>query len=314
AQVVAEKPGEVYNPLCLYGGVGLGKTHLMQAIGNAIHQNDPKKNIIYTSCESFTNDFIDALKEKEIGKFKAKYRGSDVLLIDDIQFLANKEGTQEEFFHTFNLLHQANRQIVITSDRVPKDIPDLEERLSSRFGWGMMADIQSPNYETRLAILAARADQLGAKIDTTVLGFIAQTVVSNVRELESCLTKLIANAGVEKAPITVEFAANTLKDFIKPPETVSAKKILNAVCRHFQLELTDLISRSRVAELVYPRQLAMYLMRVNAKLSLPQIGEVFGGKDHTTVIHSVRKITALVKSSSQTESDLNEIVNLLYQS
>jgi len=312
AQAVAERPGEAYNPLFIYGGVGLGKTHLMHAIGNEILRRYPEKSIIYTSCETFTSEFIQALQEKTISEFKKKYRTSDVFLIDDIQFLANKEGTQEEFFHTFNILHQANRQIVITSDRIPKEIPQLEERLSSRFGWGMVADIQSPNYETRVAILKAKSKEKGLAIEDNVLDYIASNIVSNIRELEGCLTRLVAAAQSAQKPIDVTFTSQVLKDFLqKGTEKISAKKIILSTAQYFDLEVADLLGKKRSKEVVYPRQMAMYILRHKLNFTYPQIGEAMGGKDHTTVIYGVEKIEEYLKNNAAAEADLSQINQLL---
>jgi len=308
AQVVAEKPGQAYNPLFLYGGVGLGKTHLMQAIGNEIRRHSPKKKIIYTSCETFTSEFITALQHKTITEFKKKYRTVDVFLVDDIQFLANKEGTQEEFFHTFNMLHQSNRQIVVTSDRVPKDIPDMEERLVSRFGWGMLADIQSPNFETRVAILQAKTEEQGLVLPAEVRDYLANAITSNVRELEGSLTKLTTAAKVEGEALTVSFAARILKDLLRTDAThVTSKKIIQVVARYFDIQPADILGRKRTKELVYPRQVSMYLIRELLHHSYPQIGEELGGKDHTTVMHSVDKIENLKKQNEATEVDLRTL-------
>lgn len=313
AQVVAERPGEAYNPLFIYGGVGLGKTHLMQAVANEVLKRDPSKKIAYVSCETFTSEFIQALQDKKIDAFKSKYRSSDVLLVDDIQFLANKEGTQEEFFHTFNILHQANRQIVLTSDRVPKEIPNLEERLSSRFGWGMIADIQTPNFETRMAIIQEKVRERGVTVEPEVLEYIASNVTSNVRELEGSLTKLLTAAQIEGTLITIEFAERILKDLTSRGKAgITVKKIIKTVADHFQIEITDLLGSKRVKELVYPRQLAMYLMRERLRHSYPQIGDTFGGKDHTTVMHAVNKIAAQKKTDAATERDLSALNQELY--
>lgn len=312
ASAVAEKPGQTYNPLFIYGGVGLGKTHLMHAIGNKILSEAPKKKIIYTSCEVFTGDFIHALQTKTINEFKKKYRTVDVLLIDDIQFLANKEGTQEEFFHTFNTLHQDNRQIVITSDRVPKEMANLEDRLTSRFGWGMIADIQSPNFETRSAILLAKAQEKGVDVPLDVLDHIATTITSNVRELEGSLTKLVTAASIENAVITKEFASRVLKDLlVNDSSTVSTKKVVQTVAKYFEIEQSDLLGKKRTKELVYPRQLVMYLLREVLNQSYPQIGEALGGKDHTTVMHGVNKLTKLMKTDQTVEQDINQLISLL---
>jgi chromosomal replication initiator protein len=313
AQVVAERPGEAYNPLFIYGGVGLGKTHLMQAIANEVLTRDSKKKITFISCETFTSEFIQALQNKTIDSFKNKYRSIDVLLVDDIQFLANKEGTQEEFFHTFNILHQAGRQIVLTSDRVPKEIPNLEERLSSRFGWGMIADIQSPNFETRMAILQEKVRERGQTLDQEVLEYVAAAVTSNVRELEGSLTKLLTAAQIEGTPITLQFAETTLKDLTKRSSaSITGKKVIQIVANHFNVEVADLMGKKRIKELVYPRQVAMYLMRERLHHSYPQIGEAFGGKDHTTVMHAVEKIAKAKKADSATERDLTQVTQELY--
>ncbi len=313
AQVVAERPGEAYNPLFIYGGVGLGKTHLMQAVANEVLKRDPAKKVAYVSCETFTSEFIQALQSKTIDSFKNKYRTIDVFLVDDIQFLANKEGTQEEFFHTFNILHQANRQIVLTSDRVPKAIPNLEERLSSRFGWGMLADIQTPNFETRMAIIQEKVRERGVVVEPNVLEYIAANVTSNVRELEGSLTKLLTAAQIEGVVITLPYAESILKDLTNRGKAgITAKKIIKTTADYFQIEITDLLGSKRVKELVYPRQLAMYLMRERLHHSYPQIGEAFGGKDHTTVMHAVDKIGKLKKSDNATEKDLTAITQELY--
>jgi len=313
AQVVAERPGEAYNPLFIYGGVGLGKTHLMQAVGNEILRRDPKKKITYVSCETFTSEFIQALQNKTIETFKSKYRSIDVFLIDDIQFLANKEGTQEEFFHTFNTLHQGNRQIVLTSDRVPREIPNLEERLSSRLGWGMIADIQTPNFETRMAIIQEKVRERGKTVPPEVLEYVASTITSNVRELEGSLTKLLTAAELENSPISLEFAQAILRDLTKrSASSITSKKVIQTVANHFNVEVMDLLGKKRIKELVYPRQLAMYLLRERLHHSYPQIGEAFGGKDHTTVMHSVEKISKAKKADSSVEKDLGAITQALY--
>lgn len=314
SQAVAEKLGQAYNPLFIYGGVGLGKTHLMHAIGNRVLESSPKKKIIYISCETFTGEFINALQTKTITEFKRKYRTADVLLIDDIQFLANKEGTQEEFFHTFNILHQANRQIVLTSDRVPKEMTELEDRLISRFGWGMIADIQSPNFETRTAILQSKAEEKGITIPQEVLEYIANTITSNVRELEGSLIKLHTASLVEGEEITREFAQRVLKDLLQQPSgVISSKKVLRVVATYFNLEESDLLGSKRIKELVYPRQLIMYFLRDKLRQSFPQIGEILGGKDHTTIMYGVTKIENQKKKDPTVEKDIKNILNLLYE-
>ncbi len=308
SQAVAEKPGEAYNPLFIYGGVGLGKTHLMQAIGNEVRKRWPKKSIVYTSCEAFTTDFVTAIQEKRINEFKNKYRKADVLLIDDIQFLANKEGTQEEFFHTFNILHQANRQIVLTSDRIPKEMTELEDRLISRLGWGLIADIQAPNFENRTAILQAKAKEKNIDIPADVLEYIASTITDNVRELEGSLIKLATAAMLEDTPITKEFTARTLKDIIKAATpNISGRKVITVVADYFSIEPADILGKKRIKELVYPRQIVMYILREQLNQSYPQIGEFLGGKDHTTIMHGVNKITGLKKADSAVEKDIRAI-------
>lgn len=308
SQAVADKPGEAYNPLFIYGGVGLGKTHLMQAIGNQILLESPKKKIAYISCETFASEFIEALQNKAINEFKKKYRSVDVFLVDDIQFLANKEGTQEEFFHTFNTLHQSNRQIVMTSDRMPKEISALEDRLVSRIGWGMIADIQSPNFETRVAILQAKADQVGFKVGRDVLEYIASNITENVRELEGSLTKLSTSAKVEGRAADLSLARVVLKDLsTKKQHQYTSKKVLKTVAEYFSLEIGDLLGKGRKKELVYPRQIVMYLLRDLMSHSYPQIGDELGGKDHTTIMHGVSKITEMLKNDTQIESDIRSI-------
>ena len=305
---MAEKPGKTYNPLFIYGGVGLGKTHLMQAIGNEVSAKLPKKKIIYTSCEAFTTDFINSLQNKKINHFKNKYRTVDILLIDDIQFLANKEGTQEEFFHTFNILHQADRQIVLTSDRVPKEMTELEERLASRLGWGLIADIQTPNFETRVAILQEKVKEKNLEVPVDVLEHIATTITSNVRELEGSLIKLATTAMLEDAIITKDFATRTLKDILKASApNISSRKIIQIVAEHFSIEISDILGKRRIKELVYPRQLVMYLLRETLNQSYPQIGELLGGKDHTTIMHGVNKIITKKKTDPSIEKDLRSI-------
>lgn len=312
SQVVAEKPGEAYNPLFIYGGVGLGKTHLMHAIANEVLRRNPKKKVIYTSCETFTSEFVNALQTNTINNFKKKYRTVDLFLVDDIQFLANKEGTQEEFFHTFNILHQANRQIVVTSDRTPKEIGALEDRLVSRFGWGMLADIQAPNFENRVAILQSKAAERGISIPAEVLEYIAQTITSNVRELEGSLIKLVAASEIEEEPITKQFAVRILKDLVKGNNIlVTGKQIIKRVAEYFNVEVGDILGNKRVKELVYPRQIVMYLMRAMLNHSYPQIGESLGGKDHTTIMYGVNKIEKGRKLDNAIESDIKAIENLL---
>lgn len=309
AQAVADRPGEAYNPLFIYGGVGLGKTHLMQAIGNHILRQNPKKKVVFTSCETFTSEFIEALQNKTINEFKRKYRSIDVFLVDDIQFLANKEGTQEEFFHTFNTLHQANRQIVVTADRMPREIKDLEERLTSRFGWGLVADIQSPNFETRVAILQAKAAEMSLDVDPKVIEYIATNVSTNVRELEGSLITLATTAKIEAEPLTLALAERLLKEHrSEVDKSLSTKKILHMAAAHFGVEIGDILGRKRQKELVYPRQVVMYLLRELMHQSYPQIGEALGGKDHTTIMHGVEKIERLMREQTTIENDVKDII------
>lgn len=291
AQAVAKEPGTKYNPLFIYGGVGLGKTHLVQAIGNEITKKFPKKNIVYTSCEKFTNDYISSISSRKTNQFKKNYRNADVLMIDDIQFMSGKEGTQEEFFHTFNALHQANRQIIITSDRVPKAIPQMTDRLSSRFGWGMVADIQPPNFEMRQAILKSKCTEKNVELDEDVLIYIAQNIESNIRELEGAITRVISYAEMTKSEPKIDIARQALADIITSQNTnLTVDKILKITTEHFEISINDVLSTRRNQDLVRPRQIIMYLLRHEMSLSYPKIGQHLNKKDHTTIIHGVEKI------------------------
>ncbi|MDD3307363.1 MAG: chromosomal replication initiator protein DnaA [Acetobacterium sp.] len=289
---VSEAPSERYNPLFIYGGVGLGKTHLMQAIGHYILSYAPHKKVVYVSCEKFTNDFIDAIQNKTNISFRNKYRSADILLIDDIQFLAKKEGTQEEFFHTFNTLHQENKQIVISSDRPPKEIPTLEERLCSRFESGLITDIYAPNFETRIAIIRKKAESFSDEIPNEVLSFIADSIHSNIRELEGALTTVFAYSKLHKAPINLESAKNALKDIFRKKEdiVITGEYIKEVTAKYFNITVDDMNSKKRTRSISLPRQVAMYITREITDLSLPRIGEEFGGRDHSTVIHACQKI------------------------
>ena len=290
---VSEAPSERYNPLFIYGGVGLGKTHLMQAIGHYILSYAPNKKVVYVSCEKFTNDFIDAIQNKTNIAFRNKYRNADILLIDDIQFLAKKEGTQEEFFHTFNTLQQENKQIVISSDRPPKEIPTLEERLRSRFESGLITDIYAPNFETRIAIIRKKAESFSDEIPTEVLSFIADSIHSNIRELEGALTTVFAYSKLHNAPINIESAKNALKDIFRKKEdiVITSEYIKEVTAKYFNITVEDMNSKKRTRSISLPRQVAMYITRDITDLSLPRIGEEFGGRDHSTVIHACQKIT-----------------------
>lgn len=313
AQAVASKPGMVYNPLFLYGGVGLGKTHLVQAIGNEIIKKNPKKKIIYVSCEKFTNDFIQSISSGKINDFKKQYRDADVLLVDDIQFLAGKEGTQEEFFYTFNTLHQTNRQIVMTSDRVPKAIPQLEERLSSRFSWGMVADIQPPNLEMRQAVMRSKCEEKGCHIDDEIINFIAQNLESNIREIEGAITRVISYCELNKIQPTMEIAAKVLEDVISAKgKNLTVEKIFKAVGDHFNTSTDDIMSIKRNRELVHPRQIIMYLLRHEMNLSYPKIGKELNKKDHTTIMHGVGKIEKEIIKNNELQKEIIIIKEKLY--
>ena len=295
---VAESPGEIYNPLFIYGGVGLGKTHLMQSIANFILKNNPKAKILYVTSEKFTNELIDAIRNKNnisTTEFREKYRNNDVLLIDDIQFIIGKESTQEEFFHTFNALHEAKKQIIISSDKPPKEIETLEERLRSRFEWGLTVDIQSPDYETRMAILRKKEEMEGYNIENEVIKYIATNIKSNIRELEGALTKIVALSKLEKnREINIALAEKALKDIIAPGDKkeVTPEFIIEVVADHFNLTPLDIISQRRNKEIVYPRQIAMYLCRNMTDTGLQNIGKSLGGRDHTTILHGIDKIAA----------------------
>ncbi|MFS8581817.1 MAG: chromosomal replication initiator protein DnaA [Limnochordales bacterium] len=313
---VAEAPAEAYNPLFIYGGVGLGKTHLMQAIAHHSLVNYPMRRIVYVSSETFTNELINALQHKAMPAFRAKYRSVDILLIDDIQFIAGKESTQEEFFHTFNALFEVNKQIVISSDRPPREIPHLEERLRSRFEWGLAADIQAPDFETRTAIIRKKAADEGLQVSQDVLTYIAEQARSNIRELEGALTRVVAYARTVGSPLTVELAAEALKDFIaaQRPQPVSIAKIQDCVARYFGLRPADLISRSRSRNIAFPRQIAMYLARTMTDLSLPAIGEEFGGRDHTTVLHGYEKVREQMAADRALAATVEELKQLISNS
>lgn len=306
---VAEKPGLVYNPLFLYGGVGLGKTHLMQAIGNYIIRHFPQKKVIYVTCEKFTNEFIQNVSQGNAEDFKNTYRSVDILLIDDIQFLANKERTQEEFFHTFNTLHQANKQIVVSSDRPPKSIPALENRLVSRFEWGMIADIGQPDLETRIAILENKCKQKNYPLSPDILNYVASNIQSNIRELEGALNRIIAVHQLNNSEPTLESAKKLLSSIKGSAQKggLTPKQIISAVASFFDVSLENLIGKSRKKELVYPRQIAMFLLREELKSSFPNIGQELGGRDHTTAMHACSKIAKETESNEKTKQDLTLI-------
>ncbi len=308
---VAEQPGKAYNPLFLYGGVGLGKTHLLQAIGHEA-QNKGKR-VLYVSSEIFTNDLINAIRTQSTDQFRAKYRTIDLLLIDDVHFIAGKEQTQEEFFHTFNTLHAANGQIVMTSDRPPQAIPLLEERLRSRFAWGMIADIQPPNLETRIAILQARAASLGRHVPDDVLSAIAQRAHRNIRDLEGALTNVLAHAEVSKRPLTIALVEDALAYLVPAQPKPSPETLLEAAALYFGISIADLTGRSRTARIALQRQIVMYLIREETSASLPQIGALLGGRDHTTVIHGYEKIAAGIDSNAEIGRQIAELRARLYE-
>jgi chromosomal replication initiator protein len=308
ARAVAERPSKAYNPLFLYGGVGMGKTHLMQAIGHEVKKRQPEAAICYLSSEKFTNEMINSLRYDKMITFRDKFRNVDVLLIDDIQFLAQKERTQEEFFHTFNALHESQKQIVIASDRPPKELAEIEDRLRSRFEWGLIADIQPPDLETKVAILQKKADNERMTLPTEVALFIASNIRTNVRELEGALIRLVAYCSLTGAEVSVPTAQQVLKNFIDAQtRRISIDAIQKAVAEQFGLKVTEIKAKNNAHAVVYPRQIAMYLAKHLTEASLPEIGRQFGGKHHTTVMHSIEKIDDLRKS----DKDLNRMLNKL---
>ena len=310
---VADRPGEIYNPLFLYGGVGLGKTHLMHSIARSILEKDQTKKVLYATSEDFTNDLIDAIRNNNnttINDFREKYRNIDVLLVDDVQFIIGKESTQEEFFHTFNTLHGARKQIIISSDRPPKEIETLESRLRSRFEWGLIADISSPDYETRMAILRKKEENDGYKIDDSVIQFIASNVKSNIRELEGALNKLVAYSNLEKKEINVSLAEEVLRDILMPDEKkeITPELIIETVAEHFGITMSDIAGTKRNSEVVVPRQIAMYLCRKMTDASLKNIGNLLGKRDHTTIINGEKKIEAELKVANSSVKNSIEII------
>jgi len=307
---VAENPGMAYNPLFIYGGVGLGKTHLLHAIGNRVLQS--QKRVLYVSAETFANELINAIRNRTTDDFRAKYRTIDVLLLDDVQFLINKERTQEEFFHTFNDLYQDNRQIVLSSDRPPKAFIGLEERLRSRFEWGLTADIQPPDLETRMAILVAKAEARGVRLPSEVIEFIAQQIPSNIRELEGALNRVLALARMMGYPLTVQTAQMALGDVMRPPTKVTMEDILGAVSEYYGVSREELVGPRRSRNIAFARQVAMYLARELAQMSLPQIGQALGGRDHTTVMHGCEKIATLFDKDDGLRRQVLELKTRLY--
>ena len=314
ALAVAEAPATAYNPLFLYGGVGLGKTHLMHAIGNEILKHNKSANVLYITSEKFTNQLIDAITKNNTEEFRNKYRNIDVLLIDDIQFIAGKKSTQEEFFHTFNALHESGKQIILSSDRPPKDIQPLEDRLRTRFEWGLIADISDPDYETRLAILRKKAQLENIIIDDEILSNIATKIDSNIRELEGTLNKIVAHSSLTNSPITMELSNKAINDVVAHKEKVlSLEYIQDVVAKYFNITIEDLKGSRRSNDVAFPRQVAMYLCRNVAQISLPKIGAGFGKRDHSTVMHACKKIEDDIKTDSNTKLIVETVKNSLFE-
>ena len=316
---VAESPGEAYNPLYLYGGAGLGKTHLMHSIGHFILEQNPSMKVLYATSEQFTNDVIDSIRSgnaASMNKLREKYRTVDVLMIDDVQFIIGKESTQEEFFHTFNTLHLSGKQIVLSSDKPPKEIETLDERFKSRFEWGLIADIQAPDYETRMAILQKNAEQIDRNIDDVVLQYIASNIKSNIRDLEGAFNKIVAFSKLHKVDITLEIAEEALKDIIYPdhPKEITPSLIIEVVAEHCGIHPEDIVSKKRNAEFVEPRQIVMYLCRELTDTSLTNIGKILGKKDHTTVIHGVKKMEEEIPVNKELSNKIDIIKKKLIPS
>ncbi|MDK2822994.1 MAG: chromosomal replication initiator protein [Clostridia bacterium] len=311
---VAESVAKAYNPLFIYGGVGLGKTHLMHAIGHYVIETNKNAKVVYVSSEKFTNELIDGIRDDKTTDFRNKYRNIDVLLIDDIQFLAKKERTQEEFFHTFNALYEANRQIIISSDRPPKEIPTLEDRLRTRFEWGLITDIQPPDLETRIAILRKKAQMENIDVDNEVMLYIADKIQSNIRELEGALIRVIAYSSLNNNEITLDLAIEALKDIIpaNKPRPITPELIQEKVSEIFSLKVEELKAKKRTKSVAFPRQIAMYLCRELTDLSLPKIGDIFGGRDHTTVIHACEKISSEMLKDPSIQETINKIKERLH--
>jgi len=311
---VAERPGHAYNPLFLYGGVGLGKTHLMHAIGNQVAAKFPRKRVVYATSEKFTNEFITSIQQGKIDEFRARYRRIDLLLIDDIQFIADKERTQEEFFHTFNAIHEEGKQIVLSSDRPPKAIVTLEERLRSRFEWGLIADLTAPDLETRIAILRAKAEEGAVPISSDVIEFIARKVVSNIRELEGALNRIVAYASMGAMPISIELAQAVLSNVLYNPKKrqITPERIAKAVSEYYGVGLDALKGQKRDKAIVVPRQIAMFLMREETDVSLLRIGAELGGRDHSTVLHACDKITRESAGNDELRREIAAVRELIY--
>ena len=311
-QSIVQSPGTKYNPLFMYGGVGIGKTHLMQAVGNAILAKNPAAKILYISTEQFVQEFVDAIRFKKTAEFASFYRSTDVLIIDDVQFIAGKEKMQEEFFHTFNALHQANKQIIISSDRPPREIPTLEERLRSRFAWGMTIDIQNPDFETRCAIVQSKAQSHGVELPSEVAEYLATNVPTNVRELEGALNQLLAFCEMRGLDPSMTIITGLLGANRTRPKHLSAKQVIERTAKHFQIPLEDMLGPKRDKDIVVPRQVAMYMLRSELHLSFPKIAHELGRKDHTTAIHSVEKIEKEVHLNNDLRSAIADIKERLY--
>lgn len=311
-QSIAANPGQKYNPLFLYGGVGIGKTHLMQAVGNAILQRNPKARVLYITTEQFVQEFVHAIRFKKTPDFVSRYRTADVLIVDDMQFIAGKEKIQEEFFHTFNTLHQANKQIIISSDRPPKEIPTLEERLRSRFAWGMSIDMQIPDFETRCAIIQTKAHSHGAELPSDVVDFLASSIQTNIRELEGALNQLLAFCEMRGLSPDITVATGLLGGSKNRPKHLSAKQIVERTAKHFQIPMEDMLGPKRDKDIVVPRQIAMYMLRSELHLSFPKIARELGRKDHTTALHSVGKIERESQLDSNMRTAIADIRGRLY--
>jgi chromosomal replication initiator protein len=311
-QAIAVNPGSKYNPLFLYGGVGIGKTHLIQAVGNTVLENNPSAKVVYASTEQFVQEFVDALRYKKNTDFAGHYRGADVLIVDDVQFLAGKEKIQEEFFHTFNALHQANKQIIISSDKPPKDIPTLEERLRSRFVWGMSIDMQNPDFETRCAIVQAKAHNSGVELSYEVAQYLSTNVQTNIRELEGALNQLLAFCEMRNLQPTLDITTSLLGAGAGRPKHISAKQIIERTAKYFQISVEEILGPRRDKDIVTPRQVAMYILRSELHLSFPKIARELGRKDHTTAIHSVEKIEKELSFDEEIKIAVSEIKEKLY--
>ncbi len=314
AKAVARNPGHVYNPLFIYGGVGLGKTHLIQAVGHYVLKERKNFRVLYTTCEKFTNDFVQAIKNGQTKKFQDFYRNIDLLLIDDIQFMAGKEQIQEQFFHTFNELHQNNKQIIISSDRSPASIPTIEERLKSRFNWGMIADISSPDLETRMAILEAKLNEKNISLSREIINYIASVIKNNIRELEGALNRIIAHFELTKSLPDIDTVKNILSSITTNIKKgiISPKQIIKEVAEFYDIDINDITGNSRRKELVIPRQIVMYLIREETNASFPSIGEVVGGRDHTTVMHACKKIKQDLNTNEKLKVEIDAIRQRLY--